>query len=229
MAQKIKIHPQTPQQRKVFDVVDALRSGQICLLPTESQYSLACSYSNKRGLDRIRHIRELDKDHTFTLLIDSLNGIARFAHVSDQNFKLIKRLIPGPITFILPATKEVPKLLLHPRRKTIGFRVSGYPICEHIIRELGEPLLAVSARSTVDSIPDQSEMIRDTLFDTYSNGVDILVDDESTESDFLLSQAQTSVIDLTGDTAKIYRQGMDFEKVVDAFNMMNFKLELEEM
>ena len=229
MSQKIKIHPENPQQRKIFDVADALRSGQICLMPTESQFSLACSYSNKRGLDRIRQLRDLGKDHTFTLLIDSLNGISKFAHVSDQNFKLIKRLIPGPFTFILPATKEVPKLLLHPRRRTIGFRVSGYPICEQVIRELGEPLLAVSARTTDDSVPEQADMIRDELFNLYGNGVDIMIDDESTDNIYLLSQSQTSVIDLTGDTAKIYRRGMDFDKVVDAFNMMNFELDLEEI
>lgn len=228
MSVKIKIHPQSPQQRKIFDVADALRSGQICLLPTESQFSLACSYSNKRGLDRIRQLRDLGKDHTFTLLIDSLNGISKFAHVSDQNFKLIKRLIPGPFTFILPATKEVPKLLLHPRRRTIGFRVSSYPICEQVIRELGEPLLAVSARTSEGSAFEQSDLTRDDLFEMYAKGVDLMIDDESTESLYLLSQSQTSVIDLTEDIARIYRRGMDFDNVVDAFNMMNFKLEVGE-
>lgn len=227
MAKKIKIHPENPQQRSVFEVVDALRNGHICLLPTDSQFSLACSYSNKRGLERIRQLRDLDKSHTFTLLIDSMNGIARFAYVSDQNFKLIKRLIPGPFTFILPATKEVPKLLLHPRRKTIGFRVSGYPICEQIIRELGEPLLAVSAKPGLDANSKQG-VYRSDLFSSYEHGVDILIDDDSEHNDELLSELQTSVIDLTDDPARIHRRGMNFEAVEEAFTIMNYDLDLEE-
>lgn len=227
MAKKIKIHPENPQQRSVFEVVDALRNGQICLLPTDSQFSLACSYSNKRGLERIRQLRDLDKSHTFTLLIDSMNGIARFATVSDQNFKLIKRLIPGPFTFILPATKEVPKLLLHPRRKTIGFRVSGYPICEQIIRELGEPLLAVSAKPGVDTKMKQG-VYRSDLFSSYEHGVDILIDNDFENNDELLSELQTSVIDLTDDPARIHRRGMNFEAVEEAFTIMNYDLDLEE-
>mgnify|MGYP001284942397 CR=1 FL=1 len=228
MAIKIKIHPDNPQQRSIFEVVDALRNGQICLLPTDSQFSIACSYSNKRGLERIRQLRDLDKSHTFTLLIDSMNGIAKFANVSDQNFKLIKRLIPGPFTFILPATKEVPKLLLHPRRKTIGFRVSGYPICEQIIRELGEPLLAVSAKPGLDVGSPQKGIYRSDLFSSYEHGVDIMIDDDFSQNDEVLSDLQTSVIDLTNEPARIHRKGMDFEAVEEAFTIMNYDLDLED-
>jgi tRNA threonylcarbamoyl adenosine modification protein (Sua5/YciO/YrdC/YwlC family) len=223
MLKKINLHSETPQLKKVFEVADALRSGSICLIPTESQYSVACLFSNKKGLERIRKIRNLEKNHTFTLLIDSMNGISRFAQVSDANFKLIKRLIPGPITFILPATKEVPKLLLHPRRKTIGFRVSAYPICEAIIRELGEPLLAVSARSSGEHKMETNVFDREELFEQYSKNVDIIIDNNET-----LFHHQTSVIDLTEEPATIHRQGLDFERVEEVFNIMNYDLDLEE-
>lgn len=223
MAQKINLHSQTPQLKKVFDIADALRSGSICLIPTESQYSIACLFSNKKGIERIRKIRNLQKDHTFTLLIDSMNGISGFAQVSDSNFKLIKRLIPGPFTFILPATKEVPKLLLHPRRKTIGFRVSAYPICETIIRELGEPLLAVSARSSDEQELDTSFFGREELFDQFSRHVDMIIDNNEP-----LVHHQTTVINLTEEPATIHRQGLDFERVEEVFNIMNYDLDMEE-
>jgi tRNA threonylcarbamoyl adenosine modification protein (Sua5/YciO/YrdC/YwlC family) len=223
MAKKINIHSETPQLKKVFEVADALRSGSICLIPTESQYSIACLFSNKKGLERIRQIRNLEKDHTFTLLIDSMNGISRFAQVSDSNFKLIKRLIPGPFTLILPATKEVPRLLLHPRRKTIGFRVSAYPICEAIIRELGEPLLAVSARSSEEHQNNTGFFDREELFEMYSHNVDLIIDNNEP-----LFHHQTSVIDLTDEPATIHRQGLDFDRVEHVFNIMNYDLDLEE-
>lgn len=223
MAKKINLHSQTPQLKKVFDIADALRSGSICLIPTESQYSIACLYSNKKGIERIRKIRNLQKDHTFTLLIDSMNGISGFAQVSDSNFKLIKRLIPGPFTFILPATKEVPKLLLHPRRKTIGFRISAYPICETIIRELGEPLLAVSARSSDEQELDTSFFGREELFDQFSRQVDMIIDNNES-----LVQHQTTVINLTEEPAIIHRQGLDFERVEEVFNILNYDLDMEE-
>lgn len=223
MAKKINLHSQTPQLKKVFDIADALRSGSICLIPTESQYSIACLYSNKKGIERIRKIRNLQKDHTFTLLIDSMNGISGFAQVSDSNFKLIKRLLPGPFTFILPATKEVPKLLLHPRRKTIGFRISAYPICETIIRELGEPLLAVSARSSDEQELDTSFFGREELFDKFSRQVDMIIDNNES-----LVQHQTTVINLTEEPAIIHRQGLDFERVEEVFNILNYDLDMEE-
>jgi tRNA threonylcarbamoyl adenosine modification protein (Sua5/YciO/YrdC/YwlC family) len=227
MTTKINIHPVTPPQKRIFEVVDALRSGAVVLLPTETQYALACLYSNKRGLERIRQIRELEKDHTFTLLIDSLNGISSFAQVSDANFKLIKRLIPGPFTFILPATKLVPKLLLHPRRKTIGFRVSGYPIVEQIIKELGEPLLAVSATSESHNVLRLISH-REELYDFYGTKSDVMIDDFQSGQDSELTALQTSVIDLTEEPARVYRQGLEFDRVENVFTIMNYDLNVQE-
>jgi tRNA threonylcarbamoyl adenosine modification protein (Sua5/YciO/YrdC/YwlC family) len=208
MAQKLPLHYQTPHQSRVFDIVDEIRSGGIILLPTESQYAIACHFSNKKGIDRIRQIRNLEKDHTFTLLINNLTSISKFAQLSDVNFKFIKRLIPGPYTFILPATKEVPKLLLHPRRKTIGFRVPEYPICEAVLSELGDPMLAVSAR-TSDEVTDQVGIFdREELFNQYDKIVDIMID-----NDQLFENHQTSVIDLTGAEPVVLREGLGAEKL----------------
>jgi tRNA threonylcarbamoyl adenosine modification protein (Sua5/YciO/YrdC/YwlC family) len=222
MAHKIPLHHLTPHQSRVFDIVDEIRSGSIILLPTESQYAIACHFSNKKGIDRIRQIRNLDKDHTFTLLINNLTSISKFAQLSDVNFKFIKRLIPGPYTFILPATKEVPKLLLHPRRKTIGFRVPEYPICEAVLSELGDPMLAVSAR-TSDEVADQVGIFdREELFQQYDRIVDIMID-----NDQLFENHQTSVIDLTGSEPVVLREGLGAEKLREVLLLFGHEISEE--
>lgn len=198
MGTRIKLHPVTPHARRIFELVDALRAGQILLFPTDTQYALGCVFNNKKGLDRIRAIRRLAPDHTFTLLTDSMTGLARFAHISDANYKYIKRLIPGPYTFILPATKEVPSLLLA-KRKTIGFRVPDYPICQRLIEQLGEPMLAVTAQ-TIGS--DGAMLDRELLIEALQNQVDVIVDNEQPGT-----PDQTTVIDLTGEEPRIIREG----------------------
>ncbi len=198
MGTRIKLHPVTPHARRIFELVDALRAGQILLFPTDTQYALGCVFNNKKGLDRIRTIRRLAPDHTFTLLTDSMTGLARFAHISDANYKYIKRLIPGPYTFILPATKDVPSLLLA-KRKTIGFRVPESPICQRLIDQLGEPLLAVTAQAIGS---DGAMLDRELLIEALQNQVDMIVDNEQPGT-----PEQTTVIDLTGEEPRILREG----------------------
>lgn len=223
MAEKITLHPVTPHIKRVFDIVDKLRSGSIMLFPSDTRYALGCDYVNKKGVERIRSVRRLDDDHLFTLICDSLNGISKFAKLSDDNFKIIKRLIPGPITFILPATKEVPKLLLHPKRKTVGFRVPDHPICQQIIGELGHPLLATSAKVPEDLAPgDGSEPeFTEELFKAFDKLVDIMIDDEQE-----LRTVESTIIDMTGDTPVVMRQGEGFEKVQDVFDAQNISTEM---
>lgn len=202
----VNLHPVTPQQNKIFTVVDALRQGDVALLPSDTAYALACVYSNKKGLERIRGIRELEKDHHFTLICDSLSGISKFATLSDSNFKLIKRLIPGPFTFILPATRAVPKLLTHPRRNTIGFRVPASPILCSIIAELGEPLLATTA-----TLPDDvgiDEPLRHELIGWFERKVDVIVDDDQDAP-----RTSSTILDLTGDEPEILREGESVDLV----------------
>ncbi len=216
MAEKIKLHPETPHIKRVFEIVDKLRSGDIMLFPSDTSYALGCDYANKKGIDKIRSVRRLEEDHLFTLICDSLTGIAKFATLSDDNFKIIKRLIPGPYTFILPATKEVPKLLLHPKRKTVGFRVPAHPICETIIAELGHPLLATTAKIPDDIYSGPEPEFPDDLFQIFDKHVDIVVDDEQP-----LSPKESTIVDMTGDEPVILRKGEGFEQVEEVFKIHN--------
>lgn len=219
MAKRIFLHPVSPQPKRVFEAVDSLRADHILLLPTDTQYAIGCVYTNKRGLDRIRTIRRLDANHTFTLIIDSMSGLSKFAHISDAHYKLIKRLIPGPYTFILPATKEVPNLLVHPKRKTIGFRVPGTTICSTLLAELGSPILAVTAQ---EMSGDGPLLTRELLIEQLSPVLDLIVDDEVEPSN-----EQTTVINLTGTLPMIQRRGAQFDQVEDVFNLLNLPLDSE--
>jgi len=123
MAEKIKIHPITPHLKRIFEASDYLKAGNVLVFPTDTQYAIGCLYTNKKGIDRIREIRHLDNEHLLTLLCDSLSGISKFGQLSDDNFKIIKKLIPGPYTFILPATKDLPKLLVELAVTTFSTKV----------------------------------------------------------------------------------------------------------
>lgn len=212
MAEKIKLHPLTPHLKRIFNITDHLKNSKIILLPTDTRYALACSYANKKGIERIRTIRQLQKDHLFTLLCDSLSGISKFAKLNDPQFKLIKKLIPGPYTFILPATKEVPRLLLSPRRETIGFRVPDDLICQKLIEEVGHPLLATTANH-----PDYDELKftndpndRLELFRRFEKQVDIIVDNEQA-----LSDESSTIVDMSNEEIKIVRSGKGFDKFLE--------------
>jgi tRNA threonylcarbamoyl adenosine modification protein (Sua5/YciO/YrdC/YwlC family) len=221
MADKIKLHPITPHQKRIFEIADRIKAGDIMLFPSDTQYALGCLYDNKKGLDRIRQMRRLDANHLFTLICESLTGVARFAQLSDDNFKLIKRLIPGPYTFVLPATKDVPRLLLNPKRKTIGFRVPDYPICESIIKELGVPLLAASAKLPEDVLGDSVAEFPDDLFHQFDRLVDLVIDNEQP-----LNPVESTVIDMTGSNPVIIREGEGFDKVVEVFSKNNVKFDV---
>lgn len=214
MSQMIKMHPVSPQQAKVFAVVDALRSGSVAFLPTDTTFALACEYSNKKGIEQIRRIKNLDKDHHFTLICDSLSGISRFGQMTDANFRLIKRLVPGPVTFILPASREVPKLLTHTKRNTIGFRVPENPIINAIVAELGVPLLATTA-----SLPDEVDIefpVKHEIVEWFERQVDLVVDD-----DLDYTPLQSTVVDLTGEEPDIIRDGENIDLVREVIGRYN--------
>lgn len=216
MADKIKIHPVTPHQKRIFEVADQLKDGKIIVFPTDTQYAIGCMYSNKKGIDRIREIRRLDDEHMLTLLCDSLSGISKFGQLSDVNFKIIKRLIPGPYTFILPATKELPKLVLHPKRKTVGFRVPDSPICQKLIAELGEPIIATTAKHPDWNGKEKLYLDREELIESMDKFVDVVIDDQQD-----LSKQESTVIDLSGDEAVIIRKGIGFERVEEVFALFD--------
>ena len=212
MAKRIKIHPITPHQKRIFEVADVLKNGGVVLFPTDSQYALGCDYRNKDGVERIRRIRSLGKDHFFTLLCESLSNTAKFANISNENFKVIKKLIPGPYTFILPATREVPRLLLNPKRKTIGFRVPDYPITSRIIADLGAPVLATTAKPNSLNDVEDIYLGREEVLTYFDKHVDLIVDDQQD-----LIKQQSTVVNMTGGDAELVRGGLGLERVEEVF------------
>lgn len=221
MAERVKLHPETPHVKRIFEIVDGIKQGKTLLFPTDSQYALGCEYTNKKGIEHIRRIRQLDKDHHLTLICDSLSGTSKFAHISDANFKIMKRLIPGPYTFILPATKEVPKLLVHPKKKTVGIRVPDYPINQQLIEELGNPLLAITAKRPDFNNGEMAEMKREQFLTKFDKLVDIIIDHQQE-----LNSQETTIIDMTGDYAVVERSGLGIDEVEEVFAMQNLPFQV---
>ncbi|GAA5522267.1 threonylcarbamoyl-AMP synthase [Aliifodinibius salicampi] len=220
MAERIKLHPETPHVKRIFEIADKIKQGDVILFPTDSQYAIGCDYKNKKGIERIREIRQLDKNDHLTILCDSLSGISKFAHISDHNFKLIKRLIPGPYTFILPATKEVPKLLVHPKKKTVGIRVPDYPIAQGLVREVGHPMLAITAKKPEMEEEALNTYEREPFLREFEKQVDIIIDNQQE-----LPSRGTSILDMTDDNTKLLREGLGMEALEEVFRMQREPLE----
>ena len=198
MSQFFQIHPDNPQARLVKQAVDIIRSGGVVVYPTDSAYALGCHIGDKRAVDRIRRIRQLDDKHNFTLVCRDLSEIATFAKVDNVNYRLLKAATPGPYTFILQATAEVPRRLLQQKRKTIGLRVPENAIARALLDELNEPLMSVTLIMPNDS---------DTLIDPYEiralleHEVDLIIDGG------FCGLEMTTVIDLADETPSLVRQG----------------------
>ncbi|WP_226664939.1 L-threonylcarbamoyladenylate synthase [Microbulbifer aggregans] len=198
MAQFFQIHPENPQARLVSQAADIVSSGGVIAFPTDSAYALGCRLGEKLAVERIRGIRQLNKDHNFTLMCRDLSELASYAKVDNQMFRLLKNHTPGPFTFIMPATSEVPRRLLHPKRKTIGLRVPDNAIAQALLEALGEPLMTCSLIMPGDEQPLTDPYdIRETL----EHHVELVID-----GGFCGLEA-TTVVDLTGDEAALVRQG----------------------
>jgi len=196
MAKLIAIHPQNPQPRLVAQVVDVLKSGGVIVYPTDSGYALGTSLGNKNGLEKIRQIRNLSKRHDFTLMMRDLSHIGEYAKLDNNAFRLLKKILPGAYTFILQGTKDVPKRLLHEKKKTIGVRISSHGVVQALLEELSEPLMSVSL------ILEGCEFYDiDDVRDAVDNKVDLIVDDGYCPPD------PTTVINLSGDGIEIIRHG----------------------
>lgn len=153
MSQFFQIHAETPQPRLIRQAVDLLRGGAVIVYPTDSGYALGCMSGDKDALERMRQIRHLDDHHRFTLICRDLSEIATYAKVDNSVYRLLKALTPGPYTFILPATREVPRRLQCPKRKTIGIRVPDNAIAQALLAELGEPLMSCTLILPGDELP----------------------------------------------------------------------------
>ncbi len=198
MAQLFSIHPENPQHRFISQAVGIIRKGGLVAYPTDSAYALGCHIGDKFALDRIRGIRQLDKDHNFTLMCRDLSEIATYAKVNNQVFRMIKALTPGPFTFILEATSETPRRLKHPKRKTIGLRVPNHPITLALLEELNEPMMT----STL-IMPDDEQPLTDPydIRQTLEHQLELVID-----GGFCGMEA-TTVVDMTGDEPVVARQG----------------------
>jgi tRNA threonylcarbamoyl adenosine modification protein (Sua5/YciO/YrdC/YwlC family) len=152
MARYFDVHPVNPQRRSIDQAVELIKSDGLIAYPTDSCYALGCRLGNKAGLDRIRQIRHLDDRHHFTLMCRDFSQLGQFVHVDNAVFRAIKAATPGSYTFILPATTEVPRRLMHPKKKTVGARIPDHPVAQALLDRLGEPLL-----SSTLLLPDQEE------------------------------------------------------------------------
>lgn len=198
MAQFFQIHPEDPQPRLIHRAVEIIRRGGLIAYPTDSAYALGCQIGNRMALDRIRAIRALDKEHNFTLMCRDLSEVATYAKVDNLMFRLIKKYTPGPFTFILEATSEVPRRLKHPKRKTIGIRVPNNPIALAMMAELGEPIMTSTLLLPGDEFPltdpyDIREMLEHELELVIDGGFSGL--------------EPTTVVDMSGGSPVILRQG----------------------
>jgi tRNA threonylcarbamoyl adenosine modification protein (Sua5/YciO/YrdC/YwlC family) len=198
MSQFFLIHPINPQKRLVHRAAELLREGGVVVYPTDSCYALGCHLGDKDAMERIRRIRHADKDHNFTLVCRDLSEIATYAKVDNPTFRLLKAYTPGPYTFILEATSEVPRRLQHPKRKTIGIRVPDHPVPLAMLAELGEPIMSSTLILPGDDAPltDPEEM-RARL----EHDVDLILDGGPCGFE------ATTVVDLSGDAPRLLRAG----------------------
>lgn len=198
MAQFFQIHAENPQHRLIVQAADIIRKGGLVVYPTDSAYALGCHIGDKDALERIRTLRKLDKNHNFTLMCRDLSEIATYARVDNQAYRLLKNHTPGAYTFILEATADVPRRLMHPKRKTIGLRVPDNPIALALLEELGEPLMTSSLLLPGEEFPMTDPYdIRDTL----EHFVELVVDGG------YCGLEPTTVIDLTESLPQLVRQG----------------------
>ena len=199
MSQFFVIHPENPQARLIAHTVEILRKGGVIAYPTDSAYALGCIMGDKRGIDTIRRIRQIDEKHNLTLVCRDLSDLSSYANVDNVAYRLIKNNTPGPYTFILQATREVPRRLLHPKRRTIGLRVLGNPIASAILAALGEPMLSTSLIMPNDEQPlSDPDDIRDRL----EHELDLVIDGG------FCGIEESTIINLLDGAPEVVRVGM---------------------
>ena len=195
----LRVHPENPQPRLISQAVERIRAGDVVVYPTDAAYAIGCQIGNKTAMERISQIRGLGAKHQYAIICADLSDIATYAKVDNAMYRLLKNNTPAVTTFILPATSEVPRRLMHPNKKTIGLRIPSNPICRMLLKELGEPLLT----STL-ILPGQEDPLDDPYeIDLQLNKrIDVLIDGG------LGTLSTTSIVDLSGDHPKIVRRGL---------------------
>ena len=198
MSQFFQIHPETPQLRLIKQAVEIIRKGGVIAYPTDSAYALGCHLGDKAAAERIKRIRNLDDKHNFTLVCRDLSDVGIYAKVNNIQYRMLKSYTPGPYTFILPATNEVPRRLLHPKRRQIGLRVPDNAVVQALLAELGEPLM-----STTLMLPGEETPMIDPydIRDTLQNQVDLVIDGGYCDME------PTTVVDLCDGVPVLVRAG----------------------
>jgi tRNA threonylcarbamoyl adenosine modification protein (Sua5/YciO/YrdC/YwlC family) len=198
VARYIDLHPDNPQARLVEQVVEAVRADGLIAYPTDSGYALGARLGNRDGRDRILQIRQLDEKHHFTLMCSDFSQLGQFVHVSNNAFRAIRAATPGPYTFILPATGEVPRRLLHPRKRTVGVRIPDHAVCQALLTELGEPMLSSSL-----ILPGEVEprALGWEIKEELDHAVDVVVEAGETIAE------PTTVVDWSEDLPLVVRRG----------------------
>ncbi len=198
MSQYFSIHPVNPQMRLIKRAVEMIKQGALIVYPTDSCYAFGCHIGDKDALDRIRRIREVDEKHNFTLVCRDLSELGSYAFVDNSMFRMLRNYTPGPYTFILRASREVPRRIQAPKRKTIGLRIPDHPVALHLLEELGEPLMSSTLILPGDETPmtDPEEM-RDRL----EHKVDLIIDGGNCGFE------PTTVVDMEDSSYAILRQG----------------------
>ncbi|MDT8452852.1 MAG: L-threonylcarbamoyladenylate synthase [Gammaproteobacteria bacterium] len=198
MSQYFEIHPVNPQMRLIKHAVEIIRNGGVVVYPTDSSYALGCHLGDKDAMVRLRRIRQIDEKHNLTLVCRDLSEIAVYARIENADYRILKSLTPGPYTFILNATHEVPRRLMHPKRRTIGIRVVDHPIVQALLEELGQPLMSCTLVLPGEEHPvTDAENVRDVL----ENQVDLIIDGGH------CGPEPTTVIRLNEGVPQLRRQG----------------------
>ncbi|MFF7454170.1 L-threonylcarbamoyladenylate synthase [Kitasatospora sp. NPDC008115] len=198
MAKYFDVHPESPQPRTIGTVADSLRSGALIAYPTDSCFALGCRLDNRDGLERIRSIRRLDDRHHFTLMCEDFAQLGQFVQLDNNVFRAVKAATPGSYTFILPATKEVPRRLMHPKKKTVGVRIPDHAVTRALLAELGEPLVSSTLLLPGDDEPmTQGWEIKERL----DHVLDAVVDSGE------CGTVPTTVVDFSGGEPEIVRRG----------------------
>lgn len=199
MSQFFSVHPETPQTRLIHQAVEILNRGGVIVYPTDSAYALGCLLDNKSGAERIKEIRRLPEAHNFTLICKDLSELSRYARVDNSAYRQIKHATPGPYTFVFEASREVPRRIMNPKRKTIGLRVPDNAIAQSLLNELDAPLMSVTLIMPGDDYPLSDPYdIRTTL----EHQVDLVIDGG------YCGLEPTTVIDMSGDEIVLLRQGL---------------------
>ncbi len=198
MSQYFVVHPTHPQRRLVERAAEIVRGGGVLVYPTDSAYAVGCHLGDKTAVERIRNLRRLPRDHLLTLACRDLSELATYARVDNTSYRIVRHYLPGPYTFVLPATRDVPRRLLHQQRKTIGLRVPDHPIAQHLLAALGEPLMSTTLILPGEDLPVTDVEERRGVLE---HAVDVIVNGGTG------GVQATTVVDLTSGQLEIVRQG----------------------